>query len=193
MKPTDYILTENTFVPFEQNRPSAPLYRDLLDPVKQAYYKEEKGMVGYITQMTPREYIDAVSNAGGKKEKHLQMDKVNEYAKAMLADVIFPMPDLNYIYYDREEGGLSQEGMHRALAAMSVGVKQMPVFVAHSTPEFIRKAAEKRLSKQKEKRRKEEERRRREEETGEIEFDTVGYPGEGDWLLDLLQDKGIDI
>ena len=96
------------------------------------YYMKKKGFTDvYIAEMTPEEYLLLCGKYGWKNtftniddiikytpEKNL----IHKYADMFRQGYKAPMPVLNVKY-------LTQEGRHRALAAMEVGIKTIPVLI----------------------------------------------------------------
>lgn len=84
---------------------------------------------GYIAEMSPLEYLQrcAYEIFGGRATIESQINAGNdinttEYAEKMRNGLEFDMPYLNY-------SSENQEGRHRAIAAMKLGIEKMPVFV----------------------------------------------------------------
>ena len=124
---------------------------------RKEYQAKSEGMEGQIVYMSPDEYLDRIKEGfwerhfGGKSEeevmkyaeKHgLKGSSVEELktdflesriekskmAKMEGYDKIY-MPHIEYY----KEGGMSQEGHHRALYAKELGMKEIPVLIAYPT------------------------------------------------------------
>ena len=80
--------------------------------------------------MSPKKYMEIIAKFFGvsyddaMKSTLIDWDKVDRFAKQMKEHKKFELGFLKYL-----RGGGSQEGRHRALAAMSLGCKQIPVVV----------------------------------------------------------------
>ncbi len=110
------------------------------------YFRTAKKKEAKIVHMTPEEYIkrswkgfvQIYRDQGIKPptEKELltsrNMELVDEYAEAMKRGDEFPMLSLDY-----SGGYFSQEGLHRALAAIKAGIKKVPVAIVTSVNEDI--------------------------------------------------------
>ncbi len=89
--------------------------------------KGEKSSIGAIVWMTPDDYVKSVAECFGSskyslREETLDSREVDEYAAKMIKGVKFNIP-----YLDCKEG--NQDGLHRALAAEKIGIKEIPVFM----------------------------------------------------------------
>ena len=125
------------------------------------YYAKEKGMEADFVYMTPDEYLEALLKKNGGISSYQTIDDIvkrsrettpnhkgwRDYAEDMRAGNFnsklseggkFPPPYLAY-----RASGVEQEGIHRALAARSLGITKMPVVV--ETPVKNKPAAAKKL------------------------------------------------
>lgn len=118
---------------FDTTQTGMPTFDDMLkDP---EYFRTAKRKVFNIVNMTPNEYIDKAvygfNKFAGERNvtRHTLMRSrdpkvIDQYGAAMQRGDKFPMPVLDYT-----RGDFSQEGLHRAAAALRVGLNQMPVMV----------------------------------------------------------------
>tara|TARA_R110000772_G_scaffold17946_3_gene49947 strand:+ start:112715 stop:114205 length:1491 start_codon:yes stop_codon:yes gene_type:complete len=89
------------------------------------YHELEKGIRHELKYVSPKRYIEEIARGFGMsydetmKSNAINWDTVKEYAQKMKNGVEFPIG-----YYKR---GGSQEGRHRALAAMELGCNAIPV------------------------------------------------------------------
>ena len=103
------------------------MYRGLAHPL---YHEIYKGYREKIVLMSPKKYMEIIAKFFGvsyddaMKSTLIDWDKVDRFAKQMKEHKKFELGFLKYL-----RGGGSQEGRHRALAAMSLGCKQIPVVV----------------------------------------------------------------
>lgn len=133
--------------PFSSVTTDMPMYDDMLkanDYLKN-YFREEKGITFKVTSMDPAEYIASVSKARDIPMERLratrEASKIAEYAKQMKEEGSrkFPILTLDYARFPpgTRPGSrgkyLSQEGLHRAFAAIDAGVDRVPVLVVKST------------------------------------------------------------
>lgn len=133
--------------PFSSVTTGMPMYDDMLkanDYLKN-YFREEKGITFKVTSMDPAEYIASVSKARDIPVERLratrEASKIAEYAKQMKKEGSrkFPILTLDYARFPpgTRPGSrgkyLSQEGLHRAFAAIDAGVDRVPVLVVKST------------------------------------------------------------
>lgn len=131
-------------IPFTTTTTHMPSYDDMMkDP---EYFKTKKHKVFSIVHMSPDEYInqafDAFKQFGELKPWHDKRDLersrsatlINKYAEKMSQGEKFPMLVLDFTSQYRgfsggKEKSFSQEGLHRAYAARSLGIKSIPVMV----------------------------------------------------------------
>lgn len=96
------------------------------------YWREKKNTELETIYMTPDEYIAAVDEGfardgyGSKVADSVDPKVVERYAREMAAGDKFPQLSLDY------RGEFSQEGRHRAMAAKSLGLDQVPVAVRYA-------------------------------------------------------------
>ena len=95
----------------------------------------ERGLEMDVVSMSPAEYIKLASEERAraeqttadyeiKKRREANADKIASIAKDIEAGVQFAAPSLDY-----STGGFSQDGLHRAMAAESLGLTSIPVSV----------------------------------------------------------------
>jgi len=89
------------------------------------YMKVNKGAEGKLVSMTPDEYIQRVSEGGGRKA-----DVTEKLDAKFYVDKIKAGDKLDAPYIQYTKNGINQEGLHRALAAKQSGIKEIPVIVA---------------------------------------------------------------
>lgn len=102
-------------------------YDEILDPKWEYYYKFNKHAMATIVSINPIEYLDLCVYARGRGSIKAELDicnkeKVIKYANLMAQGKLFPLCWIDTISH-------GQEGRHRALAAASLGVSQMPVVI----------------------------------------------------------------
>ena len=133
--------------PFSSVTTDMPMYDDMLkaDDYLKDYFREQKGITFKVTRMSPEEYVASVSKAKDIPMERLRATreaaKVAEYAKQMKepGSKKFPILTLDYARFPpgTRPGSrgkyLSQEGLHRAFAAIDAGVDILPVLVVKST------------------------------------------------------------
>jgi len=111
--------------PFDPTTTDMPFIDNMLkDPGRRDYFRREKGYEYHQRTMTPQEYLD-ISASGGKgtgPDAGVHGAKVADYAARMRQGESFPT-----LVLDWSSGRLSQEGRHRALAAIEAGVDEVPV------------------------------------------------------------------
>jgi len=94
------------------------------------YHRRAKGKEGNIEWMSPDEYIQRSTvgfkstGSHGAIESGRDPELVKKYAKMMQDGTKFHLPTLDY-----RDGDFSQEGLHRAMAARSLGATKMPVAI----------------------------------------------------------------
>ncbi len=111
-----------------------PNVDDILDDPE--YFRRAKKKQARRVQMSPREYIERAIKGFQRYYDDRSPDEVRkmvlgsrskskaeEYAKAMQAGDKFPALSLDY------SSGFSQEGLHRAIAAMMIGLETVPVVI----------------------------------------------------------------
>jgi len=112
-------------VPFDPTTTDVPFIDNMLkDPARRDYFRREKGYEYHQRTMTPQEYLD-ISASGGRgtgPEAGIDRGTVADYAEKMRQGELFPT-----LMLDWSSGRLSQEGRHRALAAIEAGVDEVPV------------------------------------------------------------------
>jgi len=121
---------------FDNTTTEMPFYDDMMRLPE--YFEEQKGKVWKIVNVTPFNYLKSLNiDVNNKKvidieAKHypnyIEPEAVDDYTEKMKAGEKFPM-----LTYDVSEGRVSQEGRHRALAAIKAGVKTVPVLIVEAT------------------------------------------------------------
>jgi len=91
------------------------------------YDEDLKNGIGYIAEMTPREYLDrcAYDIFNTTYESTVlgaEASSVLKYAEQMSEGVKF---DMGYLNYENK----AQEGRHRAMAAELLGIEKIPVYI----------------------------------------------------------------
>lgn len=102
-------------------------YDEILDPKWEYYYKFNKHAMATIERINPIEYLGLCVYARGGGSIKAELDSCNKenvikYANLMAQGELFPLCWIDTITH-------RQEGRHRALAAASLGVSQMPVVI----------------------------------------------------------------
>ena len=129
-------VAETKLQPFDAETPVTP---NEIDMEKDPEYMAKKGMVGGVEWMSPSDYIErcvqGFKSIGepGEVERGRNPTLVKQYAQEMQAGDKFPRLSLDY------RGGFGQEGLHRAMAAKTLGVESVPVFVTKESPEYTTK------------------------------------------------------
>ena len=109
---------------------------------------------GSIQEMTPDEYIEAVAKEWGKfdpefgtaaairkdMEKPRNKALIKKYAESMKQGDIFPTPFLDY--RGQDDNVFVQEGIHRILAAESIGHTKIPVRIVEAESNAKQKTKE---------------------------------------------------
>lgn len=124
--------------PFDINKGSNFAWQDY---IKDPAYALKKNRPIQLVQMTPDQYIEEVAkgfSAYGKKVTPQDLinqrtnDNMRNIMKAMEAGDKFPTP---FIEYPKGQS-ISQEGLHRAVAAKNLGIEKMPVYLQQRGPEY---------------------------------------------------------
>lgn len=131
------MVCENSHSVFSTDATDSPTIDEILfDQHKQQYYNEYKGWQGKVVTMSPEEYIQrckqgfaSIGEVGEVEAPRRESHKTTQYAELMRQGEKFPMPYLDYRH------GFSQEGLHRAFAAIQAGIEQIPVAIIDRTPE----------------------------------------------------------
>jgi len=93
------------------------------------YFARSKGFKPELVTMSPDEYIDTVvkynKTTRHNVERERDPEKVDRFAKKMQAGEKFPVLMLDYARNPR----VSQEGIHRSMAAIKIGVTKVPVLI----------------------------------------------------------------
>jgi hypothetical protein len=132
--------TSAEFRNFKTDTTGMSSYDDYLDPKQLEYKRKNKGENAYISEMTPKEYIERVSKQIFKKPVETQPFAVNKKDVSKYVDDMgkgdkFPMPVLDY-----RKGMATQEGRHRAFAAEQAGLEKIPVLIVDTLDEPMAKA-----------------------------------------------------
>ena len=122
--------------PFHTDTTEMPFYDDMIDALQANdkytldYLAREKGLKPELVKMSPDEYIDAVVKGFSSTRENVvrerDTEKVERFAKKMEGGEKFPILTLDYT---RNPKRVSQEGVHRSLAAKEIGVKEVPVLI----------------------------------------------------------------
>lgn len=111
---------------FSTTTTEMPLYDNMLKNPK--YFREQKGIQWTLYKsLSPERYILRCMQARNISRETLynnrDPDKIQEYADKMMNGEQFPLPVLDY------SNGFGQEGLHRAFAAVKIGLAIMPYMV----------------------------------------------------------------
>lgn len=126
----------NNLQPFKTDEYNTPNQMEIM--ANSDYWREKKGVVGGVQWMTPTQYIQACeigfkrSGSEGLVRGGRNPELIKKYAFDMKRGDKFPMLDLDY-----RNDYFGQEGLHRAMAAESIGVKKLPVFIMKDAPKQI--------------------------------------------------------
>ena len=90
---------------------------------------DRKDAPGFIAEMSPREYLQRITyqsfgSTWGRVLQSVDAKNVMKYVDMMASGVKFDMPSMTV-------GEAKQEGRHRAMAAMLLGIKTIPVYVEY--------------------------------------------------------------
>jgi len=130
----------NNLQPFKTDEYNTPNQMEIM--ANPDYWREKKGVIGGVQWMTPTQYIQACeigfrNNSseglvrGGRNPK-----LIKKYAFDMKRGDKFPMLELDY-----RNDYFGQEGLHRAMAAETLKIKKLPVFIMKDSPEKLGEAA----------------------------------------------------
>jgi len=134
------LLELNTLQPFKTDEYNTPNQMEIM--ANPDYWREKKGVVGGVQWMSPTEYIRACelgfrrNGTTGLIRQGRNAELIKQYANDMKRGDKFPMLELDY-----RNDYFGQEGLHRAMAAESIGVKKVPVFIMKDSPEKMSEAA----------------------------------------------------
>jgi hypothetical protein len=114
--------------PFDASTTDMPLYDQMLKNPKQ--YEQSHGFAFNVEWMRPKDYIRKAadgfkSSPDNLKQTRTQTGKISKYVKKLQNGETFPMLVLQYT----TDGHFTQEGLHRAFAALEVGYDKLPVMV----------------------------------------------------------------
>lgn len=111
--------------PFKMST-TVPHYDDLLNGKDTDYYKLKFHEQANLVWMSPEEYLEGCAKifntSYDKQYSQGNTKETNTYAKNMKDGNKFPLPYLNYV-------NSGQEGRHRAVACMKLGISKIPVLV----------------------------------------------------------------
>ena len=124
----------NNLQPFKTDEYNTPNQMEIM--ANPDYWREKKGVVGSVQWMTPSQYIKACelgfyrNGSEGLVQRGRNPDLIKKYANDMKRGNKFPMLELDY-----RDNYFGQEGLHRAMAAETIGVRRLPVFIMKDSPE----------------------------------------------------------
>lgn len=102
---------------FSRTTTDMPTYDNMIKNPE--YFRREKGIDAKMIEITPQQYLDKVKSYQGPE---VNTETVKRYAEKIRNGEQFPALTLDY-----SSGKLSQEGRHRALAAIEAGIDRVPV------------------------------------------------------------------
>ena len=113
---------------FNPKKVGVSMYDDMMDNPN--YYKNIKNKIFEVVWMTPMEYINKCADGFKSTNDRLIKSRTNKYSDKY-ADMMSRGTKFNMLYLDYSGSkGFSQEGLHRAVAAMSIDPdKKIPVMV----------------------------------------------------------------
>ncbi len=115
---------------FHSDTTEMPYYDNMMQNPE--YFRDAKGLESELGTMSPKEYIQRVSDSFGKPVDVItgQRDPelVDKYAQKMKDGEKFPILTLDYSRGSR----VSQEGIHRSMAAIKIGLIEVPVLIVTS-------------------------------------------------------------
>lgn len=111
---------------FHSDTTEMPFYDNMMQNPE--YFAKAKGLVSELVNMPPKEYLQTAADGFGVTISHMVSQRdaklIKLYTKKMLDGEKFPILTLDYSH-----ARLSQEGVHRAAAAIKAGVKEVPVLI----------------------------------------------------------------
>jgi len=118
---------------FHKDTTEMPFYDNMMQNPE--YFERAKGLVSELVNMSPSEYLNRVADGFGKTveqvTKQRDAELVEKYTQKMIDGEQFPILTLDYSRGPR----VSQEGVHRSMAAIKAGVNEVPVLIVTSTDE----------------------------------------------------------
>lgn len=122
---------------FNPRKTGIPIYDDVLNDWE---YGLRKNRLGKVVQMSPDEYIQEAAKMFARPWRKVTAEDLIKQRtdnnlvrlKEILPQGNIDMPMLNY----GPGSFTSQEGLHRALAAKQLGIKQIPVGIFQSGPDY---------------------------------------------------------
>ena len=116
----------NSYKGFTLDDTGTWIYNDFLTKEGLKAKEEDDGVIAYIAEMTPTEYLRQSaklhSTTVSSEATFMDNAKCEKYAKMMKTGTKFHLPVLDYAYNQ-------QEGRHRAKAALMVGIDKIPVLI----------------------------------------------------------------
>lgn len=114
---------------FRTDKTGTSYWDEFLTPEGLKYKEENKGLTGYVAEMSPSEYLDRIAKQVFKvpvehATRTTDKEDIAKYAQLMKEGTKFDLPILHM-----EQGGETQEGRHRAMAAQQAGIDLIPVLV----------------------------------------------------------------
>jgi len=133
MRATEFITDDLN--PFHSDTTEMPFYDDFIKALQTndtrllKYFAREKGLQPELVTMSPDEYIETIvkynKTTRHNVERERDLERVAKYAEKMQAGEKFPILTLDYTRGPR----VSQEGVHRSMAAIKIGVTKVPVLI----------------------------------------------------------------
>ena len=119
-------LIENVWRYFEKIT-DMPFYDDMMDNPE--YYKRVKKLESRVVMMKPYDYLKACGEVHGSSAQRqidlVDMDRAEQLLKAIKEKhTKMKLPVMDYAYK-------TQEGRHRAVISMKLGLETMPVLVVN--------------------------------------------------------------
>ena len=121
---------------FSETSTGYSTYDAYLDPAKQDYFRDEKGLDVQVRTMTPDQYLQS-STEGGKDGENVSRKIVDEYKAKMESGEQVEMP-----FIDTSGTEFFQEGRHRVQAAKELGITEISVLTVDklASPKKAKKA-----------------------------------------------------
>lgn len=118
--------------PFDSSTTDMPHYDRMM---KDPEVAQHQGFEVYHVYIRPQDYISACADGfktsmNSLEQSRTDSGKVDKYAEMLLTGTTFPMPVIQYT----QDGGFTQEGLHRSFAAKKVGIEKIPVLVVKEIP-----------------------------------------------------------
>jgi len=116
---------------FHADTTDMPYYDNMMQNPE--YFERAKGIATELIKMSPQEYIKRAAKGFGKTPDEIVSQRDPElaasYAEKMQSGEKFPILTLDYSKGPR----ISQEGLHRSMAAIQAGVSEVPVLIVKAT------------------------------------------------------------